>query len=303
MNNHLASLTLPVATLITLMLCLLVGTSAVAHPGSGIVVSKKGEIFFTDTGRGVWKIDTLGKLTYVPASQYHWMAIDESGYFAKSQKNFGNWFERIKPQGSKPQLILCSDFPITVNRDGNLYYADTRTGSPRLVRRTPEGKESVIAADVMFQGVSGIAAGPDGSLYVTDASHPNANAIRRITTDGNISMIATDFVIVDSVKNPPPDTPPGLCRGLDVDSAGVVYVAATGCRRVVKIAPRAGAKVILESPEPWSPTGVTVFRGEVYVLEYRDAPPSQTEVRKAWIPRVRKIARDGTITTLATVSR
>ena len=60
---------------------------------------------------------------------------------------------------------------------------------------------------------------------------------------------------------------------------------------------------LLRSEEKWSPTGVTVVRGEVFVLEWRDASASQTEVRKAWTPRVRKIGRDGTVTTLATITR
>src|SRR5438552_3673649 len=91
---------------ISLLMCLLVPSKASSHPGSGIVVDKNGQIFFTDTGRGVWKLDTQGKLTYVPASLWHWMAIDEAGYFAESEKNFGESFERITPKSSKPVLIM-----------------------------------------------------------------------------------------------------------------------------------------------------------------------------------------------------
>jgi len=90
---------------------------------------------------------------------------------------------------------------------------------------------------------------------------------------------------------------------LFVDSQGVVYVAATGSRRVLKLTPQGDVSAILQAPSPWSPTGVAVFGGEVYVLEWQDAPASQTEVRRAWIPRVRKVGRDGNVKTLATVSR
>jgi hypothetical protein len=51
------------------------------------------------------------------------------------------------------------------------------------------------------------------------------------------------------------------------------------------------------------PTGVALFGDEVYVLEWHDVAPAQSEVREAWLPRVRKAGRDGTVTTLATVSR
>ncbi len=74
--------------LFSLLTLLLIGMTASAHPGSGIVVDKYGNVYFTDTGKGVWKIDTQGKLTYIPASKFHWMTIDPIGYFAESQKNF-----------------------------------------------------------------------------------------------------------------------------------------------------------------------------------------------------------------------
>lgn len=292
-----------VKTFISLLLCVLFGIRASAHPGSGIVVDKDGNVFFTDTGKGVWKIDKQGKLTYLPAQLFHWMAIDEVGYFAKSPKNFGEWFERVTPQNSKPVLMLSSDFPFTVNRDGNLYYADTRPGSSKIVRRTSNGKESVFASGEMFRNISGIAAGPDGSLYVTDASNSDANTIRKITMEGIVSIFASGFVSKSSSNKPPPETDDGYCRGLAVDSLGNVYVAATGSRSVLKITPQGKVNTILQAPGPWAPTGVTVFHGEVYVLEWSDAAPSQTEVRKAWIPRVRKVGLDGKIIILATVSR
>jgi hypothetical protein len=90
---------------------------------------------------------------------------------------------------------------------------------------------------------------------------------------------------------------------LAVDSIGDMYVAATGSRSVLKITPQGIITTILQEPGPWTPTGIAVFHGEVYVLEWHDVAPSLEEVRKAWIPRIRKIGRDGKVTTLATISR
>ena len=295
-----------VRTLTSMVLCVLLGASALAHPGSGIVVDKEGQVFFTDTGQGVWKIDRQGNLTLLPASRFHWMTIDEAGYFADSEKNFGEWFERVTPQGFKPALIMSSDFPLTINRDGNIYYADTQPRSARIVRRTPDGTETVLAADEAFKGITGIAAGPDGSLYITDASRADANVIRKITMAGKVSQFAAAEIVGsgrDRAISPPPEADASYCRGLAVDSRGIVYVAATGSRRVIKITPEGRASTILQASGPWSPTGVAVFGGDVFVLEWQDAPPSLLETRRAWIPRVRKVGRDGRVTTLATVSR
>jgi hypothetical protein len=46
---------------------------------------------------------------------------------------------------------------------------------------------------------------------------------------------------------------------------------------------------------PYSPTAVAVAKGEVYVLEYLH---TASDVRKEWLPRVRKITRDGKVVTL-----
>ncbi|MBS4027403.1 MAG: hypothetical protein KGZ58_02100 [Ignavibacteriales bacterium] len=285
----------------TLLLQMLVGTIASAHPGSGIVVDKYGQIYFTDTGKGVWKIDASGKLTYLPASKFHWMTIDAIGYFAESPKNFGEYFERVTPQSTKPALIMCSDFPLVLGKDGNIYYADTRHSSTKIIRRTPDGKESVLASDKMFEFISGITVGGDGSLYITEASNANANTIRKITMSGTVSIIAT--YIGKSGNDLPLETSPSYCRGLAVDSTGTIYIAATGSRSVLKITPQGKVTTILQTTSPWTPTGVAVFHGVVYVLEWHDVTPENLEVRSAWIPRVRKIGIDGNVTTVATVSR
>lgn len=290
-----------ITTVICLMLCILFETRATAHPGSGIVVDKYGQIYFTDTGKGVWKIDVNRKLTYLPASRFHWMTIDTIGYFAASPKNFGEYFERVTPQNNNPALIMCSDFPLVAGRDGNIYYADTRRGSTKITRRTPGGKETVVASNEIFEFISGIAAGADGSLYITEAAIPNANTIRKITMDGTVSTIAT--YIGKSSSDLPLETVPSYCRGLAVDSSGNIYVAATGSRSVLKITPRGKITTIHQAASPWTPTGVAVFQGEVYILEWHDVTPENLEVRSAWIPRVRKIGVDGKVTTLATVSR
>jgi hypothetical protein len=76
-------------------------------------------------------------------------------------------------------------------------------------------------------------------------------------------------------------------------------VAATSCHRVVRITPRGEVTSILISERPWSATGVAVSGQDVYVLEYTNANGPKTE---GWKARVRKIAADHTVTTLAAFS-
>ena len=86
-------------------------------------------------------------------------------------------------------------------------------------------------------------------------------------------------------------------RGLAVDARGVVYVAATGCRRVISITPDAKVATVLKSESPWAPCGVALHGNDLYVLEHINA---NSEAHEDWPPRVRRLGRDGKVTTLVT---
>ena len=90
-------------------------------------------------------------------------------------------------------------------------------------------------------------------------------------------------------------------RGLAVTSDATVYAAVTGCHCVVKVAADGTVSTILKAERPWSPTGVAVRNGGIYVLEYRQLPnlPGKPE---EWQPRVRRLASGGQVTTLATLT-
>jgi hypothetical protein len=75
-------------------------------------------------------------------------------------------------------------------------------------------------------------------------------------------------------------------------------VAATGCRCVGKISGDGRIETVLKAERQWSSTGMAVHQGEVYLLEFTNATSVVTE---GWLPRVRKISRDGKVQTLATI--
>jgi DNA segregation ATPase FtsK/SpoIIIE-like protein len=49
---------------------------ALAHPGSGIAVDQAGNVYFVDTGAGVWKIDSQRQVARLKGPAYHFMAMD-----------------------------------------------------------------------------------------------------------------------------------------------------------------------------------------------------------------------------------
>ena len=63
------------------VVCLL-STHIVAHPGSGIAVDRNGQVYFLDTGSGLWKIDPQGRLTHLSELKNHWLTLDANDGFA-----------------------------------------------------------------------------------------------------------------------------------------------------------------------------------------------------------------------------
>lgn len=66
------------------MLCLL-PTSFRAHPGSGIAVDRRGQVYFLDTGSGLWKIETEGRVSQLLKVNFHHLAIDLNDVFANGR--------------------------------------------------------------------------------------------------------------------------------------------------------------------------------------------------------------------------
>jgi sugar lactone lactonase YvrE len=272
-----------------------------AHPGSGIAVDRRGHVYFLDTGSGLWKIDEQGKITKLPGPAFHWMALDEKDRFARARMPSGADWELAK-SGSDPTALLSSDYPIAVGSDGNLYHAEPRRGNALwIVRRTPAGETSeVVRLPATPKGpieyINGIAVGPDGALYYTEHG-----AIRKLTRQGQVSTVATVPAAADapSIPGVTADLQPHL-RGLAVDAKGIIYVAATGCGRVLKIEPGGKTTTIVQTESPWTPTAVAVAGGNVFVLEYFH---TEGDDRSVWLPRVRRVTPDGKSTLIASVDR
>jgi sugar lactone lactonase YvrE len=278
-----------------------------AHPPSGIVVDDDGRVFFQDGLKGVWRVEEGRRPTLFHPLAWHWMALDPNGKFANAPEQFGEWFGRVTPAGVKPALVVCSDFPCAIGKDGNLYFAYMH--SLKIMRRTPDGTQSVFVSPEQFDveatrpyGVTGLACGSDGRLYLFSLNDDSGDhGIYTVAMDGSIQTFAANFVkdkIPDSQRHP--EAKPEYCRGLALDEQGNVYIAVTGNRCVMKLTPNVGPSVVLTAKKPWTPTGVAVHNGELYVLEYDDETP--TEGRN-WPPRVRKVARDGKVTVVAAIQR
>ena len=279
----------------------LLGVSTSGHPGSGILVDRVGQIYFIDTGSGLWKIDTRGVVTNLSPLRNHWLAMDPNDRFIQSRVPTDpgrDWV--ITAAGSNPTILISTDFPIVIGEDGNLYHPSVRESNVRLMRTNSTGGTSAFVtlprsvAGAALGWINGLATGPTGSIYYTED-----NAVRRISARGEVSTIATVTPHANRTATPGIEERPYL-RGLKVDANGSVYVADAADARVFKITSDGKVTTLLQLDSPWAPTDVAVFGDIVYVLEFsHTAGDDRTE----WMPRVRKITADGTSTIIMTVDK
>ena len=273
-------------------------TPAMAHPGSAIVVDRLGQVWFLDTGDGLWKIDVHGALVRIGGNRFHWMAIDQDDRFG------GATLPRdVTRVGTSPAVLIASDYPIAMGRDGNLYYPSVSNGRVQIMRALPAGLATVLvtlpettASGQPLQWLNGLTGGADGHLYFTENS-----SIRRVTMQGHIETVVKNVRVPGCARIPGNEPREGpFLRGLSVDAAGVIYVAASGCGSVLKITPQGRVTKLLQLEPPWSPTAVALFGKDVYIQEYLH---TEVEDRRAWVPRVRKISADGRSVVIAKVER
>lgn len=293
-----------VASLMVLLVMLfLVPATIKAHPGAGIAVDREGQIYFLDTGSGLWKIDRQGAITQLSRIRFHSLALDANGVFTNGTlpSNAGTGLDwEIAKVGTEPAILLSSDWPIAIGYDGGLYYQSGSRGHLRIMRSMPSGTTTVFAnlppatSGQMLADINGICAGPDDSLYYTEN-----NAIRRITRRGVIGTVVTVRAPAKVPNIPGVNQPPYL-RELAVDAQGNIYVADTGDARVLKITRRGKITTLVQTQSPWAPTAVALFGRDVYVLEYLH---TARDVRSDWLPRVRKVTPDGKSTVIVTVDR
>jgi len=238
----------------------------------------------------------------VGSSDFHFMAVDTVGRFTSARIPDSL---RITPDGSSPVLFTFPESPATFHSDGNLYEIVWVIGRIRVEQVKPDGSKSVFAdagIDPRIArtpgrhegGLIAIASGPRG-LYVSDGA-----SIWTIDTRGAITPFALAVAVPNCATDLPAELPRPHIRSLAVDPNGDVFAAAIGCRAIVRISATGQQTTVLKAEPPWSPSGVAISDGTLYVMEY-DNPLTEYPVDGR--PRIRKVTGDGKVTTLAVMEK
>jgi sugar lactone lactonase YvrE len=298
-------------------LYVLLADSVSAHPAWGIVVDRNNQIYFSDI-ETIWKIDGQGKLTVfragVSGRHTHEINLDENGNLYGVDNSYESTTERfitalwkMTPDGKFSYLVAPTDNPPKAmtnwkDRAGNSYYVGQSDNTGReifVLKRTPDGKVTTLAGNrkagdeyrqVVLFSVGGMAFGSEGALYFTENSN-----VRKVAMDGTMTMLASNLAVENRSESSMPESPVTRLYGIAVDAQGTAFVADYGNRRVLKITSGGAISTVARAEQPWSPTGIALKDGNLYILEFGFTPPS------TYIPRVRKLSSDGKITMLATV--
>jgi sugar lactone lactonase YvrE len=295
----------------------LLADSVSAHPAWGIVVDRNNQIYISDI-ETVWKIDAQGKLTVfragVSGRHTHEINLDENGnlygvdnaYESATQRSIAALW-KITPAGEFSYVLAPTYNPPKAmtnwkDRAGNSYYVGQSENAEReifVLKRTPDGRVTTLAGNrkagdeyrqVVLFSVGGMAFGTDDTLYFTDNSN-----VRKVTMDGRMTMLARNLAVENPAESPMPESPVTRLFGIAVDAQGNAFVADYGNRRVLKVTSGGTVSTVARAERPWSPTGVALRDGNLYILEFGFTPPSK------YTPRVRRLSSDGKITMLATV--
>src|SRR5262245_37760064 len=152
-----------------------------------------------------------------------------------------------------------------------------------------------VGTGARFSEPFGIAAAPDGTIFVADAGH--ADRIRRVMPDGRVSTIAGEIAgFRDGIGSSAAfSTPSGIALGPD----GTLYVADTGNNAIRRITPDGSVSTLAGDGTPGyvdGPAHQARFNGPIGIAV---APDGRIVIADTYNDRIRVIDASGAVTTLA----
>ncbi len=213
--------------------------------------------------------------------------------------------------GPAIEAALWQPFGVATAPNGSVYIADQGSGTVRRV-----GVDGIIttvagtgisgysgdggpATQAQLKFPSGVAIGPDGSLYIADTDNAR---IRRVGLDGIITTVAGNGTSGYSGDNGPA-TQAGLARpwGVAVAPDGSLYIADTFDNRIRRVGPNgiittAAGTGILGISSDGGPATQAALANPAGVAV---APDGSVYIAESGAHRIRRVGPDGIITTVA----
>jgi hypothetical protein len=257
--------------LVVLLACWLFPMMINAHPGIGIVIDSKGNIFYTDLEK-VWKLEPGGKLSVaVPAVHTHELAIDKDDniygehlwYNGERLNTWGHYVWKLDAAGNVEKIKestagFLDDYGFLRDKQGNVYWIQRFTIS-KFMKKTADGRVSEIASG-KFNDIRWSYCTPSGIIYFVDL-----HKLYRLIPDGKFQLLAENL---DDHKAGFGFSRKHNVYGLWTDHNENVYIAILSQKKVKRISADGKIEVVAYSKSSWSTTGGAFDRkGNLWLLE------------------------------------
>ena len=245
-----------------------------AHPGIGIVMDSKGNVYYTDL-KQILKVDTHGKKSIVVHDVHsHELYIDSLDnlygehvwYNGDAVKTWGYYIWKLSSVGKLEKIVpptegFNNDYSFVRDRHGNMYSPNRSNSCQKIVRRRSDGGEEKLSDDCL-NNIRWMAVTPTGIVYVTDF-----HDLKRIDLHGHITTVARN--IPDKKFTQLLVSEQHYLSGISLDKANNVFVADYSGRQVKKISASGKMSVVVKTNAPWSPSGQLIApNGDYWLLEY-----------------------------------
>lgn len=257
---------------------MLLAQSALAHPGIGIVMDSRGNVFYTDL-KQVWKIAPDGHKTLAVRSVHtHELYLDEHDnlygehlwYNGERLDTWGHCVWKYSVNGPFEKIIpdragYLTDFSFVHDDAGNWYRVDRDRECQTIYRTSRTGPEELHTREC-FSKIGWLRITREGDLIFIQDHH----RLRKMDKSGKSKSVG--FIASKGTM------------GLWDDAAGNIYTATYDDRTVRRFALDGQATEVYKTNLPWAPTGGLVApNGDLWLLETN----RQNEVR------VERISKNG----------
>jgi hypothetical protein len=267
-----------------LICCLLFSiVSSFAHPGIGLVKTKKGDIIYSDLSQ-VWKLNADGSKTIiVPHVHSHELFMDTKDnlfgehlwYNGEQLNTWGSYAWRLNA-GAKLDTVIpvhkgfLENYSFNRDSSGNMYFAE-RGSISRIIKQTADGKK-VVLAEKDFQNIRWMHVTEDGEVYFIDLIH-----LYKIDKAGKLINIARKISSNTSLYTWA--YPQHSLLGIWLDKEQNIYVANFSGQVVKKITQKGAVSDYYFSTGQWAPSaGLFDEEGNLWLQEYNIA--NEVRVRK-----------------------
>lgn len=251
---------------------LLLSFAGQSHPGIGIVMDSKGNVFYTDTER-VWKIDKNNRKSIaVPAVHTHELFLDDQDnlygehlWYEGASDTWTHYVWKYSASGKFEKILpdtdgFLSNYSFVRDHFGTMFWAD-RTQKCQHVIRMDVRRNKKPLTTTCFENIRWMYATRTGDVLLMDFQD-----LVKIDATGKTKTIAKQIADKRMTKSTVENQ--HAVFGVWDDAQGNIYTAIASNRVVKKFDLSGKEEIVFRTPSPWTPTGGFVSStGELWVLE------------------------------------